>query len=75
MNKVQEFCKKAREAGVDYGSMVGCINKIQAGRPMSEDEKRACDFLGEPETFWNPVKHMDYNWFLDNADEIWEEMG
>ena len=70
MSEIKEFCSKANEKGITFDAMVGCISSIQSGQRMSGKERTACDFLGEPNTFWNPVEHMDYNWFLDHQEEI-----
>jgi len=74
MDQVKEFCAKAKEKQITFKSMVGCINKIQSGRMMSKKEQKASDFLGEPNTFWNPVEHLDYNWFLNHNAEIKAEL-
>jgi len=74
MSKVKEFCSKANEKGITFEDMVGCINAIQNGRRMSKEELNACDFLGKSNTFWNPVEHLDYNWFLQHKDEIRSEL-
>ncbi len=76
MSEVKEFCDKAKEKGILFNSMVGCIIALQSGRRMTEKEREACNFLGEPNTFWNNLdgNAMDYNWFLDNRDEIRQQL-
>ncbi len=64
--EVKEFCDKAKKRGISFNSIVDCINTLESGRRMSGNELEACDFLGEPNVFWNPGgKHStDY---LDNV--------
>ena len=74
MEKVAEFCKLAKEHGVTVDDMIECINSIRGGYRMTQAELKACEFLGEENTFWNPTKHLDYNWFIGHLDEIREIM-
>lgn len=73
--KVKTFCAEAKKRKVKFADMHACIAKIINGQRMNEKEMKASDFLGEPETFWNPLKHgMDYNFFKNNYEEIRREM-
>ena len=74
MPKVKEFCSKANKKGITFNALINCINALQSGRRMSSSELQACDFLAEPDTFWNPGKALDYNWFLQHKDEIRREL-
>ena len=69
--QIEEFVQKAKKRGIEFDDLDGCIDSIISGTRMTDKEKIACEFLGEPNTFWNPVKtHMNYNWFRDNREDI-----
>jgi len=75
MDNVKKFCELAVKKGVEFSDMIGCIDSIRSGQRMSKKESKACDFLSEENTFWNPCKSLDYNWFLDHFSDIEAEMG
>ena len=68
--QLDEFVTLAKKRHIGFDDLDGCIDSIQIGTRMTDKERIACDLLGEPNTFWNPVKHLDYNWFLDHRHEI-----
>ena len=67
---VDIFCSEAAHSGVSYADITHYIETIQTGRPMSKNDTAAGAFMGREYTFWNPVRHLDYNWFLNHQDEI-----
>ncbi|MBW2345629.1 MAG: hypothetical protein JRF53_16840 [Deltaproteobacteria bacterium] len=73
-NQIHEFINEAKKRNIGFNDLAGCLDSIILGTAMTSKEKIACDFLGEPETFWNPAKkYMDYNWFRDNKSKIEKE--
>lgn len=70
------FCAEARKRNVSFSSMHSCLAKIINGNRLNDIEKKASNFLGEPETFWNPLKYgLDYNFFRNNYEQIQRSMG
>lgn len=72
MNEVEIFCEKLVSEHIEYSDMTSAINKIFAGRPLNDEEKRIIDFLGD-QTETTAGQALDVNFIRDNQDEIKEK--
>ena len=60
----QDFCNRMKECGISLTAIVGCIESLESGTRMSEEEKKAVEII--------PCHGSccDYGWVLDRIDEI-----
>lgn len=64
------FAKLALLEGIKFSEICQYIDCIQSGKSISERLEIVGNFMGMNNVFWNPTTHLDYNFFVNNCDEI-----